>query len=145
MPSVRLDGRGLGTDDLVVISGIRCGEDLSARLLQSVVDWLVDQGRGGFFSNGVVRQLNYSSAEEDGGSGEAVSSIQNGVVSSNDSTTAYYLRTKIVLPERRWDDLLDNEDILELKVLLDEESANPHVRIQTRVGGGYKLNEQQAR
>ena len=144
-PAVKLDGRGLGIDDLVVISGIRCGETLSANALASVVKWLLDQGRGGFFSDGLaLRSLNYSLLGEDGGSGDPLASVE--VESSvNGSATAYYIRTKIVLPERRWSDLLDNEHILELKELLDAESANPHVRIQTKVGGGYKLNDQKAR
>ena len=84
------------------------------------------QGRGGFFSHSLFSEqhrLNISFA--DGG--------------------AHYLRTKITLPKARWNALLNSEKILDLKLLLDAETVNEHVRIQSRVGGSYVLNDQQAR
>ena len=125
LPAVRLNGRGLGTDDVTVVAGVRCGDTLNAASIASVVDWLREQGRGGFFSQSTIQyDQNASSPAHQGG--------------------AHYLRTRITLPEDHWHHLLHNGAILDFKLLLDEESYNPHVRINSRVDGGWEVIDQQA-
>ena len=139
-PSLSLDGRGLGYDDVSVVAGARCGDALSAASLDSVTNWLRRQGRGGFFSRGVFPVMHRLNLTQEGGN---FTTPALGV--ADRGATAQYLRTLITLPDNRWDDLLQSGYILDLKNLLDKESANAHVRIQTRVGGDGTLVDQQAK
>ena len=83
------------------------------------------QGRGGFFSQAV-------------GAPSTLPNVSSALLG------AHYLRTKIVIPKERWWPLLHSGAITDFKLLLDKESDNPHVRIRSRVDGGWDVLDQQA-
>ena len=48
-----------------------------------------------------------------------------------------------MIPKDRWWPLLHSGAIVDFKLLLDKESDNPHVRIRSRVDGGWDVLDQQ--
>ena len=116
--TLRFDGLGFGANELLAQAGIRCATALSVADVNAIVLWLVDQGRGGFFSTGAAPPLATSAAD---------ASVRNATV----QIAVSHLRTRFAVPKERWMRISNSDEGLVLLNLLHHAAQSRQINLYT--------------
>lgn len=125
---LRFDGLGFGSDTVITRAGAECRPAVLKTHIDSVVDWLVSTGRGGFFSSG--EDSDFSSGED---SDFALACAQTSELTSTRCEAprpVQYLRTRLAVPSERWR-RLPASSANELISILHDGGQSPHLRIHS--------------